>query len=257
MPIPVVTPASVGPAPGGRTDAALRRLLPGGWLGARIDPGRPGATALALVAAVAAVLAAAGVWMERPRAEPVGALPTVAVTSPAPAPVPDGEAPTAAGGGSSTGRLVVSVVGKVRSPGLVEVPDGARVADVLTAAGEALPGVDLTGINLARRVSDGEQVAVGVTPAPDAGPAGAVGAGGSVAGGADAGGEGTGGQPLDLNRATAAQLDTLPGVGPVTAERILEWRTRNGRFSRVEQLREIEGIGERRFGQLRGLVQVS
>jgi competence protein ComEA len=241
--------------------ALLRRVVPQAWREARVHPGRPGATALVLVAAGAAVVAAIGVWTERPRAEPVSGLPAVATVveppaeSAAPAaPPPTGAAPTAA---ASTGTasappaapLVVSVSGKVHRPGLVEVPSGARVADVLDAAGGALPGTDLAALNLARRVADGEQVAVGVPPAPDAATTG-----GSVAD--PAGGASAPPGKVDLNTATAAELDVLPGVGPVTATRILEWRTRNGRFSRVEQLREIEGIGERRFAQLRELVTV-
>jgi competence protein ComEA len=207
------------------------RFVPESWRRARLDPGKPGATALALVAALAAVVAAVGVWSERPRAEAVPALPAVTV----------GEvvAPTASA--VPAGPLVVSVSGKVRRPGLVEVPDGARVADVLKAAGGALPGADLAGLNLARKVTDGEQVAVGV-PAASGAPA----ADGAVAP-APAG-------KIDLNSATAAQLDTLPGMGPVTVQKILDWRTKNGRFARVDQLREIDGIGERRFSQLRELV---
>lgn len=251
----VVTPLG-GPAWAARLRATLRRLVPGGWVAARVDPGRPGATALALVAAVAATAAAIGVWAERPRAEPVATLPALA----APAPQDGGSsAGSGAPGGLATAAepapLVVSVVGKVRSPGLVRVPDGARVADVLEAAGGALPGVDLSGLNLARRVGDGEQVAVGVAAAPDAAPAASRGGPDSPGRAAGASPGGTG--PVDLNRATLAQLDALPGVGPVTAQRILEWRTSHGRFGRVEQLREIEGIGERRFAQLRELVTVS
>ncbi len=230
--------------------AALRRCLPEGWRTARMDPGRSGATALALVAAGAAVVAAVGVWSERPRAEPVNVLPAVAVVTDAPAGPPDAEP-------APSGPLVVSVTGKVHKPGLVEVPDGARVADVVAAAGGPLPGADLTAVNLARHVTDGEQIAIGVPPAPDA--SGVQSATGSPSGGASgggaAGGDASGGR-VDLNRATAQQLDALPGVGPVTAERILEWRNRNGRFARVDQLREVEGIGERRFGQLRELVTV-
>jgi competence protein ComEA len=157
--------------------------------------------------------------------------------------------------------LVVSVSGRVLHPGVVRVPDGARVADVLAAAGGAQSGVDLSGLNLARRVVDGEQIAVGVPPAPDAAgrppggaPDGSVGAPGS-AGAAGAGAAGPVAK-VDLNTATVTQLDTLPGVGPVTAQHIVEWRTRNGRFVRVDQLREIDGIGERRFQQLRDLVTV-
>ena len=139
----------------------------------------------------------------------------------------------------------VAVAGKVRRPGLVRVAPGSRVADVLEAAGGPLPDADLSGVNLARKVGDGEQVAIGVPPAPDAGSVPATGGGGSGPAG-----------PLDLNAATVEQLDGLPGVGPVTAQRIVEWRTRNGRFATVDQLREVEGIGERRLGQLRELVRV-
>jgi competence protein ComEA len=199
------------------------------------------------------VVAAVGVWIERPRAEPVPDLPAVAVSAPgADAPAPTAAATTAPTTAAAPAvPLVVSVSGKVRRPGLVEVPDGARVADVLDAAGGALPGTDLSGLNLARRVADGEQVAVGVPPAPDAAPIpgpGASSTGGGIPGAPAA--------KVDLNAATVEQLDVLPGVGPVTAQRILEWRTQHGRFTRVEQLREIEGIGERRFAQLRELVVV-
>jgi len=239
--------------PSGPVDAALRRLLPASWRGARLDPGRPGATALALVAAVAAVVAAVGVWFERPRADPAPALPAITVTAAegggapaAPTPVP---AATAAAPAEPPAVLVVSVSGKVHRPGLVEVPEGARVADVLEAAGGALPGTDLSAINLARRVVDGEQVAVGVPAAPDAVPPAAPGPAAPSPGSGPAG-------KVDLNAATVEQLDALPGVGPDTAQRIVVGRARHGRFSRVEQLREVEGIGERRFSQLRELVEV-
>jgi competence protein ComEA len=141
------------------------------------------------------------------------------------------------------------VAGRVARPGLVRVPAGSRVADVLEAAGGPLPGTDLAGVNLARKVSDGEQVALGVPAATDAAPAGAPPGGGPAGAGAPGG-------PLDLNSATVEQLDGLPGVGPVTAQHIVDWRTRNGRFASVDQLREVDGIGERRFGQLRDLVRV-
>lgn len=234
VPIPVSRPA---PARAGRFAGLTERWLPESWRSARIDPGRPGALAVVLVGAIAAVVAAVGAWREAPRPEPVPELPALVVTTAAAAPPPS--TPTA------TEALVVAVAGKVRRPGLVRVSPGARVADVLEAAGGVLPDADLGGVNLARKVSDGEQVAVGVPPAADAGPA-------------PASGTGTGGAAglLDLNSAGVEQLDALPGVGPVTAGRIVEWRTRNGRFATVDQLREVEGIGERRFGQLRELVRV-
>ena len=260
-PSPAETTAPL-PALGGTVTRLARlgeRWLPKSWRGARMDPGRPGALALALVAAVAAVLAAIGVWRDRPVAEAPPAL-TVAGAAGAgsfgeqaggPAP-PPGRPPT------TGAQLVVSVAGKVRRPGLVKLPDGARVADAIAQAGGPLRGADLTPLNLARRVADGEQIVVGLPlppgsldAAPSSGaPAGL--AGGPAGGGAGAGGTGTG--KIDLNRATVEQLDTLPGVGPVTAQRILDWRARHGRFSSVEQLREIEGIGERRFSQLRDQV---
>lgn len=251
-PLPAIdaAPERVEPVVARGPGSLLQRLVPDRWRGARLDAGRSGATALALIAAAAAVVAAVGVWTQRPRVEPVGGLPAVSVVSDAAAPGPvtgsveTGPAPTPA---QPDAPLVVSVSGKVARPGLVEVPDGARVADVLEAAGGALPGTDLTGLNLARKVVDGEQVSVGVPPAADAASA-------AVGGGAPGGGAAGPAGKVDLNAATAEQLEALPGVGPVTAQRILDWRTRNGRFTRVEQLREVDGIGERRFATLRELV---
>jgi competence protein ComEA len=262
VPLPVPRIAAWRRRWSGRSDRAPVRRL-------RLDPGRPAAVALVLVAAVAAVVAAVGVWTSRPQAEPVRGLPAVAVDG-----VPDageakgadgaatGAGPTATAGVAAAKELVVSVAGRVAHPGVVRVRDGARVADALDAAGGARPGVDLSGLNLARRLVDGEQIAVGVPPAPDAGgqlPSGATAAEAEAAhpgsGGAASAGAGLG-PKIDLNTSSVAQLDTLPGVGPVTAQHIVEWRSRNGRFVRVDQLREIDGIGERRFQQLRDLVTV-
>ncbi len=190
------------------------------------------------MAAAAAVVAALGVWVDRPVPEAVPSLPVLPAVEPA------AQAGPKAAQAGPPAELVVSVVGRVARPGLVTVDDGARVADALAAAGGALPDTDLLGLNLARRLGDGEQLLVGVAPPPGAAPDGATAAPGAAPG------------LVDLNSATLAQLDTLPGVGPVTAQRILDWRAAHGRFTAVEQLREVDGIGEARFATLRDLVRV-
>lgn len=220
----------------------VARWLPASWAAARWDPGRWGAVALAAVVVVAAVVTGIGVWGGRPVAESVPALPVVAGASSAPS--SPGSVPSPAAGAP----VVVHVAGKVQRPGLVTLPDGARVGEAVEAAGGALPKVDLTSLNLAARVVDGQQIVVGA-PAPAPVQAAAPGAPAVAAAPAGDG-------KLDLNAATLEQLDGLPGVGPVTAKKILDWRTQNGRFGAVEQLREIPGIGEARFGTLRELVRV-
>jgi competence protein ComEA len=147
------------------------------------------------------------------------------------------------GGASATASpstLVVAVQGRVRTPGVVRVPAGSRVIDAIAAAGGARPGTDLATVNLAAKLTDGEQIVVGLG-APVAG------AGGGGAGGTPAG-------PVGLNSATAAQLDALPGVGPVMAQRIVDYRTAHGGFQRVDQLQDVPGIGPSKFTQLRDLV---
>lgn len=219
-----------------RWQRVVDRWSPAGLRGARTDPGRRGAAVLVLVALVAAAGVGAFVWHGRPRPEPV---PPPAVLA-----GPDPAAP--AGPSASTAALVVAVTGRVRHPGVVTLPAGARVIDALKAAGGPLPGADLALLNLARKVADGELVVVGV---PGSVPAGSD-ASGTAAGGAP------GGSPIDLNAATPADLDTLPGVGPVLAQRILDWRTKHGRFVSVDQLADVPGIGESRLAQLRDLVRV-
>ncbi|MBV8540280.1 MAG: ComEA family DNA-binding protein [Pseudonocardiales bacterium] len=216
-----------------RTGRLVQRWVPGPLRDARWDPGRPGALLLSLVAASAAVVAAVGVWWERPVPEPVPALPLVtaaAARTPA-APPPSGAAH----------EVVVSVEGRVARPGLVRLPDGTRVADALAAVGGALPGTDLMGLNIARRLSDGEQLLVGVAPPPGQPP-------GSAASGAPG--------AVDLNTATLEQLCRIPGVGKVTAQRILDWRVAHGHFTSVDQLREVSGIGQARLAHFKDLVRV-
>ncbi|MBY8875148.1 helix-hairpin-helix domain-containing protein [Micromonospora sp. PLK6-60] len=215
------------------------------------DPGRRGVRALAAVAAVVVLGAALWAWRSRPTAEPVRppAPAAAAPTGPeAPAdPGPAGPEPTAAA------ELVVAVAGKVRRPGLVRLSAGARVGDALDAAGGALPGVDVALLNPARKVTDGELILVGVTAPPGPLAPAATGAAGvgPVGGAAPA----AGGR-VNLNTATLAELDTLPGVGPVLAQRIIAHRDQLGGFRSVGDLRQVEGIGDARYEQLKDLVTV-
>lgn len=140
---------------------------------------------------------------------------------------------------SSTPRLVVYVVGAVRRAGLVRLPEGARVADAVDGAGGPTRRADLALVNLAAPVADGQQVVVPVRVPPGASAAGSVG----VAAG-----------KVSLASATFEQLDELPGVGPVTAQKILDWRQTHGSFRSVEDLDAIPGIGPARIEQLRDLV---
>jgi len=153
--------------------------------------------------------------------------------------------------------IVVDVAGKVVHPGVYHLPSSSRVDDAVHAAGGALRGVSTVSLNLAAPLHDGDEVVVGVPGSP-AGPAaaggGAVGAGGNGAGGNGAAGAGAAGGLLDLNSATAAQLDALPGVGPVLAQHIIDWRTAHGGFTSVSQLQNVSGIGDSKFADLKALV---
>lgn len=137
-----------------------------------------------------------------------------------------------------TGEIVVDVAGHVHRPGIVTLPAGSRVHEAIEAAGGLAGVVDTTSLNLARKLVDGEQVLVGIAPVS---PAGAP----ESAGGA-----------VNLNTATVDELDELPGVGPVTAQSIVDWRTENGSFRSVDDLLEVRGIGEGTLGDLRDLVTV-
>lgn len=142
------------------------------------------------------------------------------------------------------GLVTVHVAGRVRDPGVVELETGSRVVDALEQAGGARRGVDLSGLNLARVLVDGEQLLVG-RPVDLGGAAPTPGGPAAVAPGA-----GTTGPLVSLNTADLALLDTLPGVGPVTAQKILDWRSTNGVFSAVEELLEIDGIGEKTLAEI-------
>ena len=234
------SPSTVEESSAGGLRGAVERWTPSGLRDARTDPGGRGAVVLVGVALLVALAVAAYVWHGRPRAQAI----------PPPSVIPAAPSVAGAAASASASSLVVAVSGKVRRPGVVTVAAGARVIDVLKAAGGPLPGADLSLLNLARKVADGELVTVGVPgPAP-----GAPAAGGGERAGRDAAGGPVG--PIDLNTATPAELDALPGVGPVLAQRILDWRTEHGQFASVDQLSDVPGIGDARLAQLRDLVRV-
>ena len=240
-------------------DTLLSRWLPetnaGGtsWLATvRADPRRAGVIALGAVGVIAVLVTL--FTLVRDEAPPVvsAKLPPVQMVSSA-SPTPNTAAP---GPGEP---VVVSVVGLVHKPGLVTLDPGARIADALGAAGGPLDGADLLGLNMARRVADGEQIVVGIAPAPGEPSAlgSSIGAGTSTATpppSAAAENNAASGGLVDLNTANVEQLDTLPGIGPVTAAAIVAWRDANGRFTTVDQLGDVDGIGPARLEKLRELV---
>jgi competence protein ComEA len=238
------------PVPG--RHAARRRLSPSGWLGERAAGavpdtlrGRSGVgpwhlTVIALL--VAAGLAVTCWWVMRgdPAVAPVAtgtAAPLVAVSADASA-SPGAPSATSTGAAAAT-TVTVDVSGKVRHPGVLDLPVGSRVVDALRAAGGARPGTDLSGLNQARVVVDGEQIVVG-RPAAPAAPAGSS---GPAAPGSGSGAAGPAAL-VNLNTATVEELDTLPEVGPVTAQAIVDYRTEHGGFGSVDELLDIQGIGE-------------
>lgn len=152
--------------------------------------------------------------------------------------VPSGSAATAA----APAELVVDVAGKVRRPGIVTLPVGSRVHEAIAAAGGLKGRVDTSALNLARVLADGEQVLVGT------GPAAAPAAAGAPSGASPA-------EVVSLNTADLVALDSLPGVGPVTAEAIVAWREENGPFRSVEDLLDVKGIGEATLAELRDRVR--
>jgi competence protein ComEA len=206
---------------------------------------RPAAAAAALALAVVVALVAwsrsagAGQVVDLPARSPVATVAAPAGPSGVLLTGPATPAPSRAAG------LVVDVEGRVRRPGLVRLPAGSRVADAVRAAGGAAPGAVLARLNLARLLADGEQLLV---PGPGDTPLPAASGSGAASGGPSA--------PLDLNAATQEGLDALPGVGPVLAARIVAWRTQHGRFTSVDELGEVPGIGPKALERLRPLVRV-
>jgi len=146
--------------------------------------------------------------------------------------------------------VLVAVAGRVHRPGVVTLPAGARVQDAVAAAGGALTPADLGLINLAAKVSDGQQIIVG----PGASGGGGGGSAGAGSSGLGASGQGSG--AIDINAATVGDLDALPGVGPVLAQRIIDYREANGPFRAVDELGQVPGIGPRKLADLRARVRV-
>ena len=208
----------------------------------RWDPGRTGARSLWVAGLVAALLLVGWTWLNRPAVEPVSdVIGAPSTEQPAGQPTAAPPTPPVGEAADTSTTVVVSVVGLVARPGLVTLPSGARVAEAVEAAGGLLPEADPASVNLAAVVADGQQVAVGVPAAQGSAPPGSNPASGG---------------PLDLNTAGAAELDTLPGIGPVLAQRIVDHRTREGPFTSVDQLDDVPGIGPSIAADLAGLVRV-
>ena len=206
----------------------------------RWDPGRRGARSLWLAGLLAALVVVGWTWSDRPRVEPAPPPPPAGSAA---APSSSPPSPRVGEAAETASTAVVAVVGLVGRPGLVTVPSGSRVADAIEAAGGLLPGTDPAAVNLAAVVADGQQIAVGV-PA----------AGGSAPAGPPAGSPSSG--LVDLNAATAEQLDALPGIGPVLAQRIVAHRDESGPFRSVDQLDDVPGIGPAIAAELAELVTV-
>ena len=138
-------------------------------------------------------------------------------------------------------KLIINVAGKVKSPGVYQLPPGSRVIDAIEAAGNHIKGVDISDINLARLLVDGEQILVG---------------GNRLQSSKSVARKITVDNPLDINRATLAQLDTLPGIGPVTAQRIIDYRNKVGRINALDDLKKISGLGGAKFEEIKSLLRV-
>ncbi len=183
---------------------------------------------LVTIAVAAGVLLTWWLLAERPRTAPAVPVSLPAASTPSSTSTPGGE-------------LVIDVAGKVKRPGIVVLPAGSRVHEAVAKAGGVRGGVDTSSLNMARVLTDGEQILVGTPPAPAAGTAAA-----SRAGAAEA--------PISLASATLEQLDTLPGIGPVTAQAIIDHRTEHGPFASVDDLLDVKGIGAATLADIRDRV---
>ena len=239
----------VGEKVGGWAGGLAERVLPEALRG-RVGLGVPHLAVVAVVVALGLVVAAVVALRSVGETAPVPTRSPVALgTTPSPSTGPSTgpssgpsalvSAAGAAAAGTSTKEVVVDVAGKVRRPGVFSLPAGSRVVDAIRRAGGLRGHPPMAGLNRARVLVDGEQILVGVAAAP-----------GVAASAAAAPGAATGGSLLNLNSATGEQLEGLPGVGPVTAEKILAWRSAHGAFSSVDELLEVDGIGEKTLAQL-------
>jgi competence protein ComEA len=243
----LLPPARPVPDTGAATRVSLWQQM-AARIPVRLDPGRRAAIGVGGAVLIAALVTGLWVAAQRPHAVPVSsATPLSGASSPVGSIAPSMQVAPAARGSvatSAAARVVVDVAGKVRRPGLYRLRAGSRVYDAIQAAGGARPGVHLSRLNLAAMVVDGQQILVGIAggaPAPASAPASA---GASPVG------------LVDLNTATLDQLDALPGIGPVTAQYILDWRTAHGSFTSVDQLDDVTGIGPAKLADLRPLVSI-
>lgn len=244
VPEPVVEQPPLVPVPGRHASRRRLQLLPEALAG-RVDVGPWQVAVVALVLAAALGGTAWSVARSRPSA-PVpraaaAAGPLPAIASAAPSPVAGSPTAGATGSPTSTASVTVDVSGQVRHPGVRVLAAGSRVVDAIAAAGGPRRGVSLSSLNQAQVLVDGEQILVGGQTVP----ASAASAGAAAGGKASASGG-----LVNLNTATAEELDTLPDVGPVTAQAIVTYREQHGPFTSVNQLMEIQGIGEKTLADI-------
>ncbi len=234
------------PEPAGQLSADSPPIRPR----VRWVPARRAVFGVAVVLLVAVLVAVLLVWQAQPSAEAAPVLRRGGTAQPTP--VAPAAAVASPSGTAAPVEVVVHVVGAVHRPGIVRLPAGSRVSDAVAAAGGTTAAARAASVNLARVLVDGEQLVVQSRNGPPV-----VAAPGAVAGTSGSAGTMSGpAGPVDLNTATLEALDGLPGIGPVLAQRILDWRTAHGRFSTVDELGEVSGIGEATLADLRPAVTV-